>query len=312
MEPFLARRLRYRLARPRATPRRWASARCVRGSPSSMAVRISRSRSCWRSITRHREAEDRLENVQELNTDWAGASRHFPAGHAERLAPARATLDSGCSPTLLDYRGAVARRAVGQRARVHRAALGGEPPLQLWLGLLFLALASVTVAWVSIDRRPPEWDHANHLERALRCHLSLADGRLWAAISGESSFYPPLVPCAAGLLYFAFPVTPLTAQAVMLAFLALGLAAVYHVGRRRWDERPGLLAALLFGTAPFVIFSLLNFQLDLPLASMVALTLAVALATEGFRRPAWCAVLGVVLGLGMLTKPTYLVYVAGP
>src|SRR5262245_6963143 len=247
MEPFLARRLRYRLARPRATPRRWASARCVRGSPSSMAVRISRSRSCWRSITRHREAEDRLENVQELNTDWAGASRHFPAGHAERLAPARATLDSGCSPTLLDYRGAVARRAVGQRARVHRAALGGEPPLQLWLGLLFLALASVTVAWVSIDRRPPEWDHANHLERALRCHRHLADGNLGAAL-GDSAFYPPLAPCAAGVLYFVFPVAPLTAAAGMVAFVAVDLAAVFAVGRTLWDERAGLLAAFFFGT----------------------------------------------------------------
>ena len=182
----------------------------------------------------------------------------------------------------------------------------------MWLALLFAALAVVTAIWVSIDRLPPEWDHANHLERALRCHLSLADGRLWAAISGESSFYPPLVPCAAGLLYFAFPVTPLTAQAVMLAFLALGLAAVYSVGRALWDERAGLLAAFLFGTAPFVVFSLLNFQLDLPLASMVALTLAIVLSTEGFRRPIWCVALGVVLGLGMLTKPTYLVYVAAP
>jgi 4-amino-4-deoxy-L-arabinose transferase-like glycosyltransferase len=33
------------------------------------------------------------------------------------------------------------------------------------------------------------------------------------------------------------------------------------------------LAAFLFATAPFVVFMLLNFQLDLPLAAMVALAL---------------------------------------
>jgi len=181
----------------------------------------------------------------------------------------------------------------------------------LWLGALFLVLAAVTVAWVSIDRRPAEWDHANHLERALRCHRHLAEGRLGAAL-GDSAFYPPLAPCAAGLLYFVFPVSALTSQAVMLGFLALGLAAVYGVGAKLWDERAGLLAALFFGTAPFVVFSLMNFQLDLPLAAMVALTLRVLLETDRFTRPGWSAALGVVAGLGLLTKPTYLVYVGAP
>ena len=46
-----------------------------------------------------------------------------------------------------------------------------------WLPLIALVvvLAIVTVVWVGIDRRPPESDHANHLERALRCYRSLAD-----------------------------------------------------------------------------------------------------------------------------------------
>lgn len=182
----------------------------------------------------------------------------------------------------------------------------------LWLGAVFAVLVVVVVIWVRMDRRPPEWDHANHLERALRCHLSLADGQIWAAISGDSAFYPPLVPCAAGVLYFLFPVTPLTAQAVMLAFLALGMAATFGVARILWGDRAGLLAGFLYGTAPFVVFSLLNFQLDLPLASIVALTLWVVLKTEGFRRPGWSVALGVVVGLGLLTKPTYLVYVLAP
>src|SRR5512144_3055134 len=126
-------------------------------------------------------------------------------------------------------------------ARLDEAGRRG-PRAAPWLAIagLFAVLAAVTAVWVSLDRRPPEWDHANHLERALRCHESLAGGHLWAALLGDSAFYPPLVPCAAGVLYFALPVAPLTAQAVMLAFLALGLAAVFQVGRRLWDDRAGL------------------------------------------------------------------------
>ena len=106
------------------------------------------------------------------------------------------------------------------------------------------------------------------------------------------SFYPPLVLCAAGLSYFVLPVTPLTSQLVMWAFLVLGTLAIWGVGRRLLDPAAGLLAALLFATAPFVVFSLLRFQLDLPLTAMVALALYAPGARGGLRAP------GLVAGRG--------------
>jgi hypothetical protein len=176
---------------------------------------------------------------------------------------------------------------------------------------LLSALAIVTAVWVSIDRRPPESDHANHLERALKCHRMIAERvpHAFTAIMAESSFYPPLVPCLAGLLYFVAPVTPMTAQAVMLAFLALGMAALFALGRRLHTVETGLLAALFFATAPFVVLSLTNFQLDLPLAAMVAVTLCLLARGEAFSRPVGAVVVGVVLGLGMLTKPPFATYI---
>jgi hypothetical protein len=185
-----------------------------------------------------------------------------------------------------------------------------------WLVLVALValLAAVTALWVSIDRRPPESDHANHLERALRCHLILARGGpgRWQAILDESSFYPPIVSCAAGLLYFIAPVAPLTAQSVMLAALALAIAVIFVLGRRLFGVEGGLLAAFFFATAPFAVFSLDNFQLDLPLTAMVALALYMLVRTEHFARTGATLGLGVVLGLGMLTKPTFAAYVLPP
>jgi hypothetical protein len=48
--------------------------------------------------------------------------------------------------------------------------------------------------------------------RAVACHRSLSEpGRDGLAeIIAESSFYPPIVTCAVGLLYFALPIAPLT------------------------------------------------------------------------------------------------------
>src|SRR5215470_17991009 len=134
----------------------------------------------------------------------------------------------------------------------------------LLLVLLYAVLCSVVTTWVLLDRRPPEWDHANHLERAVGCSHSL---RIVAAagtreILEASSFYPPLVTCTAGLLY--------------------------------------------------LVFSLTNFQLDLPLASMVALALYALVRSDAFEDLPWTLGLGAVWGLGMLTKPPFALYVLPP
>jgi hypothetical protein len=184
----------------------------------------------------------------------------------------------------------------------------------LLLVLLLLALGAVMAAWVSLDRRPPEWDHANHLERALDCHRILAEpghDRL-AAIVAMSSFYPPVVLCAAGLAYFVLPMAPLTAQAVMWAFLVVGTLAVWGLGRRLLDPAAGLLAAFAFATAPFVVFSLLRFQLDLPLAAVVALALYTLVRADGFGSLGWSLGVGAALGLGMLVKPPFAAYLLPP
>ena len=186
----------------------------------------------------------------------------------------------------------------------------GRPAVAL-TGLL-AGLAVVMAIWLSIDRRPPEWDHANHLERAVLCQRSLGESPREALqeIIAESSFYPPIVTCAAGLLGFALPPRA-AAHAVMWAALVLGTLAIFGLGRRLLDPAAGLLAAFLFATAPFVVFSLMKFQLDLPLAAMVALALYSLARTEALSDWRWSLGLGAVMGLGMLTKPPFAAYVSG-
>ena len=179
------------------------------------------------------------------------------------------------------------------------------------VGGVYLALVVVVAVWLAIDRTPPEWDHANHLERAVNCAEDLAQGDVRRIIE-RSSFYPPIVPCGAALVYRLVPSDAASAQSVVLAFLGLGMAAVYLLGRRLAGSTEGVVAAVVFGCAPFVVFSALRFQLDLPLAAMVALALFVVLQTDGFTRLGWSLAAGVVFGLGMLTKPPFAAYVVVP
>jgi MFS family permease len=179
------------------------------------------------------------------------------------------------------------------------------------VGGVYLALVLIAAVWLAIDRTPPEWDHANHLERVVNCAEDLAQRDIRRIIE-RSSFYPPIVPCSAALVYRLVPSDAASAQSVVLVFLGLGMAAVYLLGRRLAGSTEGVVAAVVFGCAPFVVFSALRFQLDLPLAAMVALALFVVLQTDGFTRLGWSLAAGVVFGLGMLTKPPFAAYIIVP
>ena len=175
------------------------------------------------------------------------------------------------------------------------------------VGATTVVVLASCVVWMALDRLPPEWDHANHLERAVHCAADLEGGH-WRQLLERSSFYPPVVPCAAGLLYRAWPSDVMTAQVAVWMFLALGAVATFLLGRHVAGDAAGAIAAVLFVTAPFTIFLALRFQLDLPLASMVAVFLLV-LARAGNLDSAPIAVgAGLLFGLGMLTKPTFAVY----
>ena len=185
---------------------------------------------------------------------------------------------------------------------------GRARPEWLVVALVFGTIVLAIGAWVALDRRPPEWDHASHLERSVLCARDLVRGNV-SAIFQRSTFYPPLVTCAAGVAYLVAPSDVAAGQAVILAFLGMGMAATFLLSRRMAGDRGGTVAALVFGTAPFTIWQALRFQLDLPLAAMVALALVLLLWTEDFTRLGWSLVAGVVLGLGLLTKPPFAAYV---
>ena len=181
----------------------------------------------------------------------------------------------------------------------------------LALLVVFLAIAGTVLLWVRIDQRPPAWDHANHLERMVACADDLAAGRL-RLILERSSFYPPLVPCAASLVYRLLPSDAAAGQVTILLFLGVGMVATYLLGRRFFDPTASAAAAVMFATAPFVVFSTLNFQLDLPLAAVAALFLYVLLRTEEFRSIPWSVAVGVVGAVGLLTKPPFAVFALPP
>lgn len=98
----------------------------------------------------------------------------------------------------------------------------------------------------------------------------------------------------------------------ILLFLCLLLVATYGIGVRLRGPPAGLVAAVLLACFPHVIGYSRSYWMDLPASALVALGVWALLTTDGFLRRRRSVLFGLIVGLGMLTKFTFLVFLIGP
>lgn len=104
---------------------------------------------------------------------------------------------------------------------------------------------------------------------------------------------------------------PLLARMSTLFWLALLLLATYLIARRLHSPDAGLLAVASLAAMPAVMGFSRLLWLDIPLAAMCALSIHQLLRTDCFSSLKQSLLLGVVAGLGLLTKPSLPIFV-GP
>lgn len=175
------------------------------------------------------------------------------------------------------------------------------------VGGAWLALVVVLAVWFAIDRRPPAWEDAGRLERALRC----ADDKSNALLD-RGAPEPPLLACAAGAVYRLYPSDAAAAHAIVLLALGVGMAATYLLARDLGGVAAGVPAAWTMATAPLMIHSALTVGPDVPLAASVAVTLLALSRSDRLTRIGMSPVVGLLFGTGMLVKPAFALYVAAP
>jgi hypothetical protein len=175
------------------------------------------------------------------------------------------------------------------------------------LGALVAFLAGSHLLWAAGDLRPPVADQAIHLENALACGRLVARGA-WTATLELSAYYPPLVHCAAGLLHLLLGPSRLVALLATQAALLLVVFGTAAIGTRLGSPAAGVAAALLVGGYPEIFLESRAFMLDVPLTALVTVTVLALLRSEGFTRPGWILLTGCFIGLGLLTKWTYFLF----
>ncbi len=184
----------------------------------------------------------------------------------------------------------------------------------LLVGGLLLFHAVNNWLWLVENVTSTGWDKPRHLARSLSYTQMLSSPTVKSLFDVMTSdpVRPPLFPASAAPMYWLFGRSADVAVMVNIVYMAIMLAATYGLGRRWGGRCQAMVSVVLLATFPMFYSMSRYFYLEFALAAMVALTVYLLLATDRFRRP-WVSLLfGLCLGLGLLTKRTYALFVVGP
>jgi 4-amino-4-deoxy-L-arabinose transferase-like glycosyltransferase len=178
------------------------------------------------------------------------------------------------------------------------------------IGVTALFLA-ITCWWLTQDRSIPIFDAGLHLSLAINVHQALSSGHLLRALT-LSVPYPPFAYLigSLGILVGGVGIAPLI-LAENLVFVPLLALGCYQVGRLAFGPLAGLLAVVFALGSPLITVQFHVFMIDAPETAMVAVSVWLIIATEGFSRLSTSALAGLAVGLGMLTKEPFAIFVVG-
>ncbi|NLB35413.1 MAG: phospholipid carrier-dependent glycosyltransferase, partial [Elusimicrobia bacterium] len=97
---------------------------------------------------------------------------------------------------------------------------------------------------------------------------------------------------------------------VNFVYYIILIVSLYYFGKKLFDKRTALTACFIISFYPIVYIYSRNFKLDFPLLAMVSLSLALWAYTEDFKNIKYSLLLGLALGLAMITKIQILIFIA--
>ncbi len=190
------------------------------------------------------------------------------------------------------------------QARLQGEQLRPAPVLLAFLGVL----TALHVVYLSLSTAPPSWDEAHYMSGAIGIERGLRSGTLRGAWDGYVTalgFKPPLiaVPAAFLMLVLGEGIFP-SMVSLALIFMAIGIAT-WSLVRNILPPAQAALATALLCTAPMVTGLTHRFFVE-GLLLLIAVAYLDALLRHPWDRIGWAAVAGALLGLGALTKLTFL------
>ena len=185
---------------------------------------------------------------------------------------------------------------------------------RILLAASFLYLAAANIIWIARDTRPPFWDMAAHQMGAVQIYDAFANYgiRAFTLVPFLTGSYPPFYHSVVAVFYALFGKTIDAAQWAALPAIAILFAATYGIGRSLFKPFPSAVAAAIVNFYPILLWLSRETLIDYWLTSIVSLGMWLLIRSNEFANRKYAVLFGVVCGLGVLTKWTFVFFLVLP
>ena len=186
------------------------------------------------------------------------------------------------------------------------ASTSGSRAIKPLLAVLVLAIV-VRLIYLWVYQSLPEWDQLT-VDNNYHHHWaqSIADGNI---IGDTTYFRAPFYVFCLGMLYSVFGISLWVGRIFGAAIGIVSVLMTFLLGRRIANARVGTVAAVIHAVYPIVLY----FEAELLLDPLFTLLLQVALYRLLIwletKKPGEALIVGLILGLAAITRPTVLVLV---
>ncbi len=196
-------------------------------------------------------------------------------------------------------------RLEGERTRAHAARYLGDA---CWLAAFSLAVRVLIVVWAH-NRFPPADDGTFY--HAVAQRIAYGEGYTWLWPDGAVTYaahYPVGYPALIGAAYAIFGAGPAVAMGLNAALGAFAVFAAQRIVIRRNSRTLALIAGLLLGLHPGLVFYTPALMTEGVAAELLVVAVWLALRVGDRGRPAWRLVaLAACTGILTLVRPQLLV-----
>lgn len=180
---------------------------------------------------------------------------------------------------------------------------------------LTVALFVLSLRWSWIDNSPPAWDQGLYLYQATKLHLALIGGFkefLAAVFNLDRGRVPLLLVLVQPAFYVVGPLLDAAVVTLNLCWFLLAWA-LYGIAREIASPadagKASFFALTLFAFYPLTGMVAHSFLVELPLVALVCASIHSILMLVRRRTVGWSIAAGLFIGLGLLTKVTFVVFV---
>ena len=185
----------------------------------------------------------------------------------------------------------------------------------LLLSAILCFFAAANIVWIHLDTAPPSWSQAdNLLHSELLYQILIEDGvsSFFRAFSEISETKAPLITVLPLPFYFVFGNNETSALYVNVLLIIISGYYLFRLGLLMAGRKEAVMGVFILNTFPLILGLSRQMYVDYALMVFVIVWMYYLMSSQGLTKRKNALILGVVLGLGMLMKISYPLYILIP